>query len=129
MKPTKPPLTPTAGDDALIEEDRAERQLALEYIADAWNVAEDDGVEQNAPISLFAAITRMVRTYEEQAAADLIVALPTASVGRINLDRSVSSRTAWLIRGDVPSSRTWPAAAPRERIGLPIAGVSTRPAT
>lgn len=92
MKPTKMPDTILAADEALIEDVRAERQLALEYIAEAWNEAEDDGVEQTAlaHASLFAALTTMVTSYGEQAAADLIAALPDRiRSGEYNLDRSV----------------------------------------
>ena len=91
MKPTKHPAAAT-GDDALIENAQAERQLALEYIAEAWNEAEDDGVEQSAlaHASLFAAITTLVRSYGEDAAAELVAALPDRiRSGEYNLDRSV----------------------------------------
>lgn len=91
MKSPKPPM-----GDALtasqIEQDREERQLALEYIAEAWNEAEDEGIEQKAlaHASLFAAITTFVRAYGEEAAADLIAALPDRiRSGEYNLDRSV----------------------------------------
>ena len=80
MKPTK--IAPSAAD-ILIEEDREERQLALEYIAEAWNTAEDEGVEPGAlaHASLFAAITTLVRTYGEDAAARL-GGLPGSPRGR-----------------------------------------------
>lgn len=64
--------------ETLLEFDREERQLALEYVAEAWNAAEDDGVESGAlaHASLFAALTTLVSTYGEEAAADLVAALP-----------------------------------------------------
>jgi hypothetical protein len=91
MKPTKS-LFADLANDALIEKDREERQLALEYIAEAWNTAEDDGVEANAlaHASLFAALTTMVHAYGEEAAADLIASLPDRiRSGEYNLTRSL----------------------------------------
>lgn len=88
------PKLPFADVDAesLIENDREERQLALEYIAEAWNAAEDDGVEPNAlaHASLFAAITTLVRTYGEETAAQLVNSLPDRiRAGEYNLTRSL----------------------------------------
>lgn len=74
----------------MIERDREERQLALEYLAEAWNVAEDDGVESTAlaHASLFAALTTLVEAYGEEAAAELIAALPDRiRSGEFNLER------------------------------------------
>jgi hypothetical protein len=90
MKP-KPPFA-ESGVDVLIDEDRAERQLALEFIAEAWNSAEDEGVEPNAlaHASLFAAITTLVKTYGEEAAAELVATLPERiRAGEYNLSRSL----------------------------------------
>jgi hypothetical protein len=90
MKPTKPAFEPSA--DALIEEERADRQLALEYIAEAWNTAEEDGIEPNAlaHASLFAAITTFVKTYGDEAAADIVASLPERiRSGEYNLTRSL----------------------------------------
>ena len=90
MKP-KPAFAESSAEP-LIEHDREERQLALEYIAEAWNAAEDDGVEPNAlaHASLFAAITTFVRAYGDQAAAELIGALPDRiRSGEYNLSRSL----------------------------------------
>lgn len=78
--------------DALIEHDREERQLALEYLAEAWNEAEDDGVESSAlaHASLFAALTTLVDVYGEEAVAKLIGALPDRiRSGEYNLERSL----------------------------------------
>ena len=89
MKPTK--IAPSAAD-ILIEQDREERQLALEYIAEAWNTAEDEGVEPSAlaHASLFAAITTLVRSYGEDATAQLVGALPERiRAGEYNLKRSL----------------------------------------
>jgi hypothetical protein len=90
MKTTKNNLP--SMPDSLIEQDREERQLALEYIAEAWNTAEDDGVEQPAlaHASLFAAITMLVRNYGEEAAAELVTALPDRiRSGEYSLQRSL----------------------------------------
>ncbi|MBZ0141816.1 MAG: hypothetical protein K8H87_18905, partial [Pseudorhodoplanes sp.] len=58
---TKPSI-PDFGSDSTRDEHRKERQLALEYLAEAWNTAEDDGVESLAlaHASLFAAIATLV---------------------------------------------------------------------
>jgi hypothetical protein len=89
MKTTKNTPSPA---ESLIEQDHAERQLALEYIAEAWNTAEEDGVEQPAlaHASLFAAITMLVRNYGEEAAAELVTALPDRiRSGEYSLERQL----------------------------------------
>ena len=60
------------------EHDNEERQLALEYVADAWNAAEEDGVAQLAlaHASLFAALTALVERHGEEATAALIATFP-----------------------------------------------------
>lgn len=91
MKPNKPHFADSTAD-ALVEKDREERQLALEFIAEAWNTAEDEGVEPQAlaHASLFAAITTFVHTYGEDAAAELIGGLPERiRHGEYNLSRSL----------------------------------------
>lgn len=91
MRSTKPPFAGAAAG-ALIEHDGEERQLALEYIAEAWNAAEDDGVEPGAlaHAALFAALTTLVRSYGEEAAADLVEALPDRlRTGEYSLSRSL----------------------------------------
>ncbi len=73
-------------------EQSEERQLALEYIADAWNSAESDGIESEAlsHAALFAALATLVRTYGEEATAKLIADLPARIVnGEYSLDRSI----------------------------------------
>ena len=62
------PSIPSFGDNAK-DEHRQERQLALEYLAEAWNTAEDEGVESLAlaHASLFAAIATLVRAHGEEA--------------------------------------------------------------
>lgn len=57
---------------------QSERQLALEYLADAWNSAEEDGLEPAslAHASLFAALATLVRTYGADVTAELIASLP-----------------------------------------------------
>ena len=74
------------------DEHRAERQLALEYLAEAWNSAEDEGVESLAlaHASLFAALATLVRAHGEDATATLVAELPARiRDGEYNLDRSV----------------------------------------
>ncbi len=88
MKTTKNNVPSPA--ESLIEQDHAERQLALEYIAEAWNTAEEDGVEQPAlaHASLFAALATFVKMHGDEATADLIALLPDRiRSGEYNLDR------------------------------------------
>ena len=77
--------------DSMIEEEHEERQLALEYLAEAWNTAEEEGVESQAlaHASLFAALATLVRTYGEEATAELVAGLPNRiRAGEYNLRRS-----------------------------------------
>jgi hypothetical protein len=74
------------------EGDAEERQLALEYLAEAWNSAEEDGVEAQAlaHASLFAALATLVRAHGEEATADLVAALPERiRSGEYNLERQL----------------------------------------
>lgn len=73
-------------------EDAEERQLALEYLAEAWNAAEDDGVDSDAlaHASLFAALATLVRSHGEESAAEFVAKLPERlRAGEYSLDRSV----------------------------------------
>lgn len=75
-----------------LDRDQNERQLALEYLAEAWNTAEDEGVESVAlaHASLFAALATLVRMHGDDAAASLIAMLPDRiRAGEYNLDRVV----------------------------------------
>ncbi len=67
-----------ADTEAMIDRDDEERQLALEYIADAWNSAEQDGLEGEAlaHAALFAAFATLVKTFGEDTTAELISKLP-----------------------------------------------------
>jgi len=72
------------------EGDAEERELALEYLAEAWNLAEDDGVEADAlaHASLFAALATLVRAHGEEATARLVAGLPDRiRCGEYNLER------------------------------------------
>ena len=78
--------------ERLAEAEREERQVALEYIAEAWNTAEDDGVATLAlaHASLFAAITSLVEHHGETAISELIATLPDRSQsGEYSLSRSL----------------------------------------
>lgn len=91
MKVPKRPASEKASD-LMLDSEREERQIALEYIAEAWNAAEDDGVEAHAlaHASLFAAITSLVTSYGEDAVADLVGGLPDRiRSGEYNLTRSL----------------------------------------
>lgn len=73
-----------------IEAEQEERQIALEYLADAWNAAETDGIdaESLAHAALFAAIATLVRDYGEEVVAQLIGNIPDRiSNGEYTLDR------------------------------------------
>lgn len=91
MRDSKPFLT-ASGTDGVADSHREERQLALEYLAEAWNTAEDDGVESLAlaHASLFAALATLVRAHGEDATAALVSGLPDRiRGGEYNLDRSL----------------------------------------
>jgi hypothetical protein len=84
-------LSIPAFDSDSKEEARLARQVALEYLAEAWNTAEDEGVESLAlaHASLFAAIATLVKTHGEDATALLIGGLPDRiRSGEYNLERS-----------------------------------------
>ena len=77
MRSNKPRI-PNFSGDAGANQHREERQQALEYLAEAWNTAEDDGVQSLAlaHASLFAAIATLVRAHGEDATALLVGGLP-----------------------------------------------------
>ena len=77
MKLTKT-LRARASLEPMADADREERQVALEYVAGAWNDAEDDGIATLAlaPASLFAASTSLVDHQGAVAVAELIASLP-----------------------------------------------------
>ena len=78
--------------DLLPSEEREERQIALEYVAEAWNAAEDDGISSLAlaHASLFAALTSLVEHHGEGATADLVASLTDrVRSGEYNLSRSL----------------------------------------
>lgn len=77
-------------NQGLFDRDQTERQLALEYLAEAWNDAEEDGLETAAlaHASLFAALATFVKIHGDDATADLIALLPDRiRTGEYNLDR------------------------------------------
>jgi LPS O-antigen subunit length determinant protein (WzzB/FepE family) len=72
------------------EEAQVDRQIALEYLAEAWNSAEEDGLESAAlaHASLFAALATFVRMHGDDATAEMIRQLPDRiRAGEYNLDR------------------------------------------
>ncbi|WP_374621493.1 hypothetical protein [Devosia sp.] len=90
MKPSKNRLG--IGSDMLPSEEREERQIALEYVAEAWNSAEDDGISALAlaHASLFAALTSLVEHHGEGPTADLVASLTDrVRSGEYNLTRSL----------------------------------------
>ena len=84
------PLFPPAEGLGPLDRDHSERQLALEYLAEAWNAAEDDGVENIAlaHASLFAALATFVKLHGDEATAELVALLPERiRSGEYNLER------------------------------------------
>ena len=82
-------FSPASGLGAF-DREQGERQMALEYLAEAWNAAEDDGVQSAAlaHASLFAALATFVKMHGDEAAADLVALLPDRiRSGEYNLDR------------------------------------------
>ena len=89
MSISKTPF-PAADDIGTVDHDHGERQLALEYLAEAWNSAEDDGVDSVAlaHASLFAALATFVKLHGDDATAELVKMLPERiRTGEYNLDR------------------------------------------
>lgn len=89
MTASKSIFTPASGQ-AAFDLDQGERQLALEYLAEAWNQAEEDGVQSAAlaHASLFAALATFVKMHGDEATADLIAMLPDRiRSGEYNLER------------------------------------------
>ena len=82
MTSIKTNFAPASGH-AVFDRDQGERQLALEYLAEAWNYAEDDG-----HASLFAALATFVKMHGDEATAELVKLLPDRiRTGEYNLDR------------------------------------------
>ncbi|AKR54541.1 hypothetical protein GCM10011321_22980 [Youhaiella tibetensis] len=91
MRTTKSPFS-AADAGTPLSSDHAEQQMALEYLAEAWNMAEEDGISSVAlaHASIFAALATLVRAHGETVAAEIIAALPERiEAGEYNLDRSL----------------------------------------
>lgn len=89
MSTIKSIFSPVSGSGPF-DRGQAERQLALEYLAEAWNGAEEDGLESAslAHASLFAALATFVRLHGDEATADLVAQLPERiRNGEYNLER------------------------------------------
>lgn len=89
MTSSKSIFSPASGHGN-VDRDQGERQLALEYLAEAWNYAEDDGVASAAlaHASLFAALATFVKMHGDDATADLVAQLPDRiRSGEYNLER------------------------------------------
>lgn len=72
------------------ELEHRERQIALEYLADAWNTAEEDGIESRslAHASLFAALATFVKLHGDESTAEMVAELPDRiRAGEYNLER------------------------------------------
>lgn len=91
-KMSRTPMFLFADTNSLADRERDARQIALEYIAEAWNSAEQDGLEGEAlaHAALFAAFATLVKTYGEEATADLVSRLPDRiREGEYSLDRVI----------------------------------------
>jgi hypothetical protein len=91
MRTIKSPFSPASGHGPF-EQGQVERQIALEYLAEAWNEAEEDGIETAAlaHASLFAALATFVRLHGDEATADLVAQLPDRiRTGEYNLERII----------------------------------------
>ncbi|MDB5622498.1 MAG: hypothetical protein JWR39_1061 [Devosia sp.] len=89
---TRKSLFITTAESSAPSSEQSERQLALEYLAEAWNWAEDDGVESTslAHASLFAALATLVKMHGDEAAAEMVAMLPDRiRAGEYNLERTV----------------------------------------
>lgn len=78
--------------ETIAETERFERQIALEYIAEAWTAAEGDGIETMAlaHASLFAALAALVKRHGERITAELVATLPDrVRSGEYTLDRTL----------------------------------------
>ncbi|WP_404405820.1 hypothetical protein [Pelagibacterium halotolerans] len=72
------------------EAEHEERRIALEYLAEAWNAADSDGVDTQAlaHAAMFAALATLVKNYGEEAVARMIGEIPDRiSNGEYTLDR------------------------------------------
>jgi hypothetical protein len=86
------PIFASAQLKRFVDEDVEERQIALEYLAEAWNSAEADGIEPLAlaHASLFAALATLVHSHGEAATAELVAGLPDRiRAGEYHLERSL----------------------------------------
>ncbi len=122
MKLTKTLLS-ADGIDLTAANEREERQVALEYVAEAWNEAEDDGVATLAlaHASLFAAITSLVEYHGEAATAELIATLPD----RIRVGR-VQSRAAAAVGRPAGATRRLLPVGEREVVAMIALNTRTR---
>jgi len=92
MKPIRTPFTATPPHGSAETALDAERQLALEYLADAWTAAEGDGVEPEAlaHAALFAALATLVQEHGEAGAAELVAGLSLRiEHGEYSLDKTL----------------------------------------
>jgi hypothetical protein len=79
-------------DPSVVADRDTERQIALEYLAEAWNDAEDDGIESTslAHASLFAALATFSKMLGDDATAELVAMLPDRiRSGEYNLEKVV----------------------------------------
>lgn len=81
---------PFSTHDSMPDGIHEDREIALEYLAEAWNSASEDGVDTEAlaHAALFAAIATLVRDYGEEAVARMIGEIPARiDNGDYSLDR------------------------------------------
>ena len=87
------PLIAQSWRDLAAEQE--DRQIALEHLAEAWNSAENEGIEPEsmAHAALFAALATLVSDYGEEAVAELVAALPRAACAWANTRSTATCNT------------------------------------
>lgn len=66
------------------------RHIALEFIAQAWQDARDQGIENEAiaHAALFAGLASLINNFDEESVADMLTRLPERiRAGEFSLDR------------------------------------------
>ena len=79
---------PDSSDHPETEPDK----IALDYLAEAWTSAKQDGIEPDeiAHAALFAALASLVKSHGEEATGDLVAGLPIRiRCGEYSLDKPI----------------------------------------
>lgn len=76
----------------ILRDNDEDRQIALEYIAEAWNAAEAEGIDSESlsHAALFASMATLVRLFGEDVTAKLVADLPKKiESGEYSIDRII----------------------------------------